>query len=216
MRAGPFLLKTGIEEHRPLGLAGEPIYLSHRKLITVVASRLGASAASYFARPELDETNHHINWHATVDGEVRRWNSLSPEQQANLAPKLTALQQGLASLSATLEHAGAQGEAQENFGRALRLALSHPGVENLYLVGDQPVLTLWGFEGGSHQFDPVTFSPTPSPARPSLDLPSNASRYAGAPFLVALAPMAAGIVGAFVARPADLAVMPECANPSGR
>jgi hypothetical protein len=172
MRAGPLLLTTGIEEHRPLGFAGEPIYLNHRKLVAVVASRLGDGAANYFARPEVDETHHRINWHAAFDGEVRRWTELSPDQQGNLTPKLTVLQQRLASLVATLEGTGDQGHAQENFGRALRLALRSPGVECLYVVGDNPVLTLWGFEGGSHRFDTLTFNPAAqSPTMTASDPP---------------------------------------------
>ena len=159
MRAGPLLLTTGIEEHRPLGFAGEPVYLSHRKLIAVVGSRLDDSAANFFARPEVDETHHRINWHATSDGDVRRWIELSPDRQASLTPTLTRLQQRLASLVTTLEVAGDRGRAQENFGRTLRLALRSPGVESLYVVGDKPVLTLWGFEGGKHSFDALTFDP---------------------------------------------------------
>jgi hypothetical protein len=159
MRAGPLLLTTGIEEHRPLGFAGEPVYLSHRKLVAVVASRLGDSAANFFARPEVDETHHRINWHATFDGDVRRWIELSPDRQASLTPTLTGLQQRLASMVTTLEVAGDRGRAQENFGRTLRLALRSPGVECLYVVGDNPVLTLWGFEGGNHSFDTLTFDP---------------------------------------------------------
>ena len=172
MRAGPLLLTTGIEEHRPLGFAGEPVYLSHRKLVAVVASRLGDGAATYFARPEVDEAHHRINWHATFDGEVRRWSELSPDQHASLIPKLIGLQQQLASLVATLEAAGDQGQAQENFGRALRVALCSPGLECLYVVGDNPVLTLWGFEGGSHHFDTLTFDPTAySPTKPEVTPP---------------------------------------------
>jgi hypothetical protein len=185
MRAGPLLLTTGIEDHRPLGFAGEPVYLNHRKLAAVVASRLGDGAASYLARPEIDETNRKINWHATVDGEVRRWTDLSPEQRAQLAPRLTALQQTFGPLVDSLERAGEAAHAQENFGRALRLALRSPGVEYLYLVGEHPVLTLWGFEGGAQPFDTLTFNPAvpaapkPTPA-PAVGVPPSPAAVAAA------------------------------------
>jgi hypothetical protein len=168
MRSGPLLLTSGIEQHRPLGFAGEPVYLIHRKLAAVVANRLGDGAAGYFARPEIDEINHRINWHATVEGEVRRWIDLSSNQQTGLLPKLAALQQSLGSLVATLERARDKGQAQENFGRALRLALRSPGIECLYVIGDHLVLALWGFEGGPHPFDTLTFAPAPAPAQVTM------------------------------------------------
>jgi hypothetical protein len=175
MRSGPLLLTTGIEQHRPLGFAGEPVYLIHRKLAAVVANRLGDGAASYFARPEIDEINHRINWHATVEGEVRRWIDLSSSQQTSLLPKLAALQQSLGSLVATLDSAGDKGQAQENFGRALRLALRSPGIEYLYMVGDHLVLALWGFEGGNRPFDTLTFAPAPASAQVTMQPPSAAA-----------------------------------------
>jgi hypothetical protein len=168
MRSGPLLLTSGIEQHRPLGFAGEPVYLIHRKLAAVVANRLGDGAAGYFARPEIDEINHRINWHATVEGEARRWIDLSSSEQNSLLPKLAALQQSLGSLVATLERAGDKGPAQENFGRALRLALRSPGIEYLYMVGDNLVLALWGFEGSNRPFDTLTFAPAPVPAQVTM------------------------------------------------
>jgi hypothetical protein len=175
MRSGPLLLTTEIEQHRPLGFAGEPIYLLHRKLAAVVANRLGEGAAGYFARPEIDEINHRINWHATAEGEVRRWIDLSSSEQSSLLPKLAALQQSLGSLVATLERAGDKGPAQENFGRALRLGLRSPGIEYLYVVGDHLVLALWGFEGGNRPFDTLTFAPVPAPAQVTMQPQSAAA-----------------------------------------
>ena len=48
-------------------------------------------AASYLARPEIDQSGRRINWHAVVDGPVRRWVDLPPAEQAvfHLARKLT-------------------------------------------------------------------------------------------------------------------------------
>ena len=112
----------------------------------VIESRLGPEAARYLARPEVDEATHSIGWHAPCEGPVRRWSQLSLEEQAAMATAFTNLQARLGNLAIELEKAGAAGGAKENFGHALRLALRSPGLDYLFFVGDQPVLTAWGSE----------------------------------------------------------------------
>ena len=158
--AGPLLLTTRPEGYRPLGFGGEPIHATYRKLVAVIESRLGPEAARYLARPEVDEATHSIGWHAACDGPVRRWSQLTLEQQAAMATAFTNLQARLGNLAIELEKAGAAGGAKENFGHALRLALRSPGLDYLFFVGDQPVLTAWGSETGAGGFDSLAFDPT--------------------------------------------------------
>jgi len=157
--AGPLLLTTRPEGYRPLGFGGEPIHAAYRKLVAVIESRLGPEAARYLARPEVDEATHSIGWHAPCEGPVRRWSQLSLEEQAAMATAFTNLQARLGNLAIELEKAGAAGGAKENFGHALRLALRSPGLDYLFFVGDQPVLTAWGSETGSGGFDSLAFDP---------------------------------------------------------
>jgi hypothetical protein len=157
--AGPLLLTTRPEGYRPLGFGGEPIYAVYRKLVAVIESRLGPEAARYLARPEVDEASHSIGWHAACEGPVRRWSQLTLEEQAAMATAFTNLQARLGKLAIELEKAGAAGGAKENFGHALRLALRSPGLDYLFFVGDQPVLTAWGSETGSGGFDSLAFDP---------------------------------------------------------
>src|SRR5215475_6147185 len=161
--SGPLLLTSHAGEYRPLGFGGEPVHATYRRLIAVIESRLGPAAARYLARPEVHEASRSIGWHATVDGPVRRWSELTPTEQATLGPAFEALQAKLQGLVRDLEAAGPSGRgAQENFGHALRLALRSPWIDNLFFVGDQPVLALWGFEGGTKPaFDSLSFRPEP-------------------------------------------------------
>jgi hypothetical protein len=162
-RAGPLLLTTRAQGYRPLGFGGEPIHVNYRKLAAVIESRLGPEAARYLARPEVDEASHSIGWHATCEGNVRRWSDLGAEEQAALKPGFMALRDRFRGLAQELETAGgdAPGSARESFGHALRLALRSPGLDSLFFVGDQPVLALWGFEGGPGGFDTLAFDLTP-------------------------------------------------------
>lgn len=162
--SGPLLLTSHAGEYRPLGFGGEPVHVTYRRLVAVIESRLGPAAARYLARPEVHEASRSIGWHATVDGPVRRWSELTPAEQATLGPVFETLQARLQGLVRDLEAAGPTTRgAQENFGHALRLALRSPWIDNLFFVGDQPVLALWGFEGGTKPvFDSLSFRPEPA------------------------------------------------------
>ncbi len=187
-RAGPLLLTTRAQGYRPLGFGGEPIHASYRKLAAVIESRLGPEAARYLARPEVDEATHSIGWHATCEGKVRRWSDLGAEEQAALKPGFMALRDRFRGLARELETAGegtlvAAGSARESFGHALRLALRSPGLDSLFFVGDQPVLALWGFEGGPGGFDTLAFDPAPvasplpaAPAGPVIEVVAASER----------------------------------------
>jgi hypothetical protein len=76
-----------------------------------------------------------------------------------MATAFTNLQARLGNLAIELEKAGVAGGAKENFGHALRLALRSPGLDYLFFVGDQPVLTAWGSETGQGGFDNLAFDP---------------------------------------------------------
>src|SRR5215469_2266437 len=176
--SGPLLLTSHAGEYRPLGFGGEPVHGNYRKLAAVIETRLGPAAARYLARPEMHEASRSIGWHATVDGPVRRWGELTPTEQASLGPVFESLQAKLQGLVRDLEAAGPSTRgAQENFGHALRLALRSPGMDSLFFVGDQPVLALWGFEGGTDSgFDSLTFRPQVNRSLPATEVAVVAAR----------------------------------------
>ena len=176
--SGPLLLTSHAGEYRPLGFGGEPVHGNYRKLAAVIESRLGPAAARYLARPEMHEASRSIGWHAIVDGPVRRWSELTPTEQANLGPVFESLQAKLQGLVHDLEAAGPSTRgAQENFGHALRLALRSPGMDNLFFVGAQPVLVLWGFEGTSgSSFDSLSFRPQVNRSIPATEVAVVAAR----------------------------------------
>ncbi|MBU2092074.1 MAG: hypothetical protein KKB63_16065, partial [Alphaproteobacteria bacterium] len=157
--AGPLLRSSGMDEYRPLGALGQPAYLSHRKLVAALTPRLGPAAAQYLARPEIDEANRQVHWHAEIDGPVRRWADLPEEEQARFAPRVVEIRDGLLRFVDELEAREGVTRAESGFAHLVRQAVRSPGAETLYLVGDTPVLTLWGFEGGSTSFDTLTFNP---------------------------------------------------------
>src|SRR6185436_6525686 len=56
------------------------------------------------------------------------------------------------------------GDAERNFARLLRHALTAPGEETLYVVDGKPVMTFWGFSADAAL--PGVFLPTAPPAPP--------------------------------------------------
>ncbi|HXV24353.1 MAG TPA: hypothetical protein VED46_08835 [Alphaproteobacteria bacterium] len=172
MLAGPLLAETRLAEFRPLGAMGEPVYLAHARLVAAL-ERLGAAdCARYFARPEPDARRESLSWYATLDGPVRPWDSLSEEERLAAEPKILAIRQRLVELRETPQSLG----AREGLAFLLGQAAVSPGLEHLFLVGDQPVLTAWGFEAERTRFDTLLFAPTmiePSTGTESASLASD-------------------------------------------
>ncbi len=155
MRAGPLLAETRLAEFRPLGAMGEPVYLAHARLLAALEGLGAADCARYFARPEPDARGESLAWHASVDGPVRSWESLSEQERSAAEPRLLAIKQRLAEFCEAPQSTG----AAQGFALLLRQAAISPGLEHLFLVGDQPVLTAWGFEAERTRFDTLMFAP---------------------------------------------------------
>ncbi|NKC14656.1 MAG: hypothetical protein GKR94_21465 [Gammaproteobacteria bacterium] len=153
VRSGPLLRSIPMRELNPLGVEGDPVYRSHRQLTTTVRARLGEHCAALFARPELDSDSRMIAWHAPMDGHVRSWNELAPDEQARLYGVYTALQDQLSDLSTQLQLSGEESRAQNRLAQVLDEAVNIPDASYLYFVDDQPVVAAWGFAGEAGQVD---------------------------------------------------------------
>lgn len=173
MRQGELLAEERAETYRPLGAFGQPVHLSYVQLRATVAQKLSQRAANLFAAPQVDARGHTIRWVAPVAGTPRSWNSLAPEEQTAHALDLQILRGEFDTFLAELDAAeGAQGS--EAFASVLRQALKTPNDGHLHFVGDQPVMTFWGFsELTGASFEPLA-APAPAeaaPARPAAATP---------------------------------------------
>ncbi len=121
-----------------------PVYESYEQIAGVVAQRLGPQHAAVFARPEL--ADGQVRWWADLPGPARRWSELGAAERARLEPTRLQLGEEIARLTADLSRAGIN-TPKGNLSQILHAALEVPGIEHLYVVDDQPVLTFWGFRG---------------------------------------------------------------------
>ncbi len=90
-----------------------------------------------------------IDWYAHVNSSVqpRLLSQLSPEEKAPILHTLQNLARGIHSKAEGLmQSAHAQ---QALSGEILKLALQYPHEDAIWVVGDQPIVTQWGFAPGT-------------------------------------------------------------------
>lgn len=183
MRTGPLLASDLVDRYQPLGAFGQPVYLSWVQLRATIAQTLGPRHADYFARPDRDPNNLTLHWISEVPGAARRWADLSAEEQARVALDLHALRSDFLRYVADLRGqsgASAEGKGAAAFASLLEQAMLVPDDSHLHFVGDQPVVSFWGFRGVDGQgVDPLATAPRRAPAAAAVASASEAAPAAG-------------------------------------
>lgn len=146
-------------DFRPLGADGIVLYSVAERLRAVVARRLGPEAAGILAVPQASESGERIDWHTTLEGPVRRLLDAEPAEQQAVRAALADADHRFQALADRL--AAGSGEEQ-GYARLLRLALRHPGDAHVFIVGDRPVVSFWGFA-------PLSGTPAPRLAPPETE-----------------------------------------------
>ena len=144
MAAGPLLVSEPLQRYRALGLAGEPVWRAAGQLRAAIASRLSREHADLLALPEAEPSGRTIDWYAPFDGEVKRLGDLGEAERREMLDRVHRLHGEIAGLATQME-AVERSNAERNFARLLRQALTAPGEETLYVVDGRPVMTFWGF-----------------------------------------------------------------------
>ncbi len=161
MAAGPLLVSEPLQRYRALGLAGDPVWRAAGQLRAAIAARLSREHAELLAVPEAEPSGRTINWYAPFDGEVRRLGDLGDAERREMLDRVHRLHGEIAGLATQME-AVERSNAERNFARLLRQALTAPGEETLYVVDGRPVMTFWGFTADAAL--PGVFLPSLPPA----------------------------------------------------
>ncbi len=138
--------------------------------------RLSREHADLLAIPEAEPTGRTIDWYAPFDGEVKRLADLGEAERREILDKVHRLHGEIAGLATQME-AVERSNAERNFARLLRHALTAPGEETLYVVGGRPVMTFWGFTADAAL--PGVFLPSLPPAARRRASPRH--RHSGGP-----------------------------------
>lgn len=172
MRTGAVLASDKAGRYQALGALGQPVFHAHVQLKAAITKRLGPDHAACFARPDRDPRDDTVRWVADMPGTARRWTDLAPDEQARLALTMEAMRAEfrgyIAELRAAPPNPGPLGTTPQAFAALLEQALHIPGPEHLHVVGDQPVLSFWGFHQADAQgVEGLALQPAaPPPAAP--------------------------------------------------
>lgn len=145
---GPQIAHDKIDRYRVLGAFGKPVHQSHVQLRAMLRAKCGERAANYFARPTYDPELGELRWTAEVSGQVRAWQEMTEQEQADRALDLEVIHSQLKSYAQDLRlQSGGDPGGAASFASLLEQSLRVPQSGSyLYFVGDQPVIAFWGFE----------------------------------------------------------------------
>lgn len=150
------LLRSGkLQEFKPLGEDGQPVYTSALQLREAIRLKLGRDAAHCLAVPQRNETGDRIDWYAPEEGDVVPWSAATDDERVQAKAMLEKMHASLLQVGSTMR--GEQSRDRQIFGRLLEKVIYFPDDTHVYLVNGKPVLTFWGFTdplGGSGE-DPL-------------------------------------------------------------
>lgn len=140
---GPFLRNGTITDFEPLGAGGARLFESAKEIRAELQRRLGPEFAARLAIVQSNDYGDTFDWYAPESGPVLSWDALSDEQRRAVQEEIDDLRTKLLTLSHRL--VGENKPALKVLGRLLEHAGTIPDTSHIYLVGDRPVLTFWGF-----------------------------------------------------------------------
>ncbi len=114
----------------------------HAQLQRLIRRHLPEVTASLLAVPKPASDGKTVDWYSDLAGQPALLRSLPADQQVVVREKLNDRLGSLKRLAAELP---GMARGSEESAALLELATHYPGDEFVYVVGDEPVLTLWGF-----------------------------------------------------------------------
>ena len=128
------------------------VHESFHQVRDLVRAHLGDAYALLFAEPSHSKDGSAIDWYTPVQGSARRLVDLPEEEQKNARAATVRMAQDISRVAAELKQSGIA--SQVTRGTILELALQYPDESCIYLVGEQPVFTCWGFGPGTPGVQP--------------------------------------------------------------
>lgn len=114
----------------------------HRELQTLIRRHLPGVAASVFALPVPCADGKTVDWYSDLPGQPTRLTAL---RAAHRAAMKTKLEERLDALRRLADALPTRVKGSESIAAILRAATRYPDDSHVYVIGDEPVLTLWGF-----------------------------------------------------------------------
>ncbi|PRX10056.1 UNVERIFIED_ORG: hypothetical protein BCL66_105242 [Martelella mediterranea] len=124
----------------PIGTAQER---DHALLTDALRQHVGEEAAFVLAEPVFSRDGARVDWYSDCPGTIAPLSSLSPEEAEQLRLRLGGIEDAVTNAAKRLE--ASRDKDDKLLAQALINALSVPGESAIYALGQQPVLTCWGY-----------------------------------------------------------------------
>ena len=155
---------TSAAGYRRLQVHGQTVVEMHRQLAAILGNRLGRRHAQLLSRPEFSAADGTIAWYAASPGPVHTLGEIAPAERG---PIETLRRQLLAEIGQLARKMQREGDSAELVAHMLELATITPPDAPIYVVGDQPLLVLWG-HAGEGQAVPDAPKPPVLPPAPAV------------------------------------------------
>ncbi|MCM0035170.1 MAG: hypothetical protein NBV66_05225 [Burkholderiaceae bacterium] len=126
------------------GINGQPIFSYYQQLLGLLKKEgQDESLIHLFAEPVTNVMRGEVSWVTKLDGPIRPFDALSPEEKLSVAKTLT---QACARVRRVADKVQTGAGSSAAYGsQALHAMLTTPeALASLFMVGDQLVLTQWG------------------------------------------------------------------------
>lgn len=132
------VVRLPAERFKPLLCNGRPVTDLHPQLDATIRRHLPHVTASLLAAPSV--ANGHVDWYSNLSGQPVPLTALRADERARAEALLNERLAALRGLADRLSTDPASGWLAE----PLRLAAVPPRLEDVFVVGGQPVVTFWG------------------------------------------------------------------------
>ena len=138
-----FLTGHPVAGLRALGVRGLPVTDYSEQIHALLCLRGMRNIADCFAVPLRSHPRQDLQWYSPLQGKVIRWAEADVQQKQRA---LLVLGQAFTAIEQLSEHCLAgKTPAGAFFARLLEKMTRFPGEETIYLVNNDPVITLWSY-----------------------------------------------------------------------
>ncbi len=186
--AGVFITTTQRSTMRPLACQGIFVTDCFRQLHALF-DQIGSAHRTLFAEPVHSTESagrQSIDWYADAscgDAVPVPLHSLPPEARAAAKQKILSLAEDIQNKAQTLLQSTDKHHALS--GEMLKLALQHPADDDIWMLGDQPIVINWGFAPGTVGAQPEDLSRLAAAAL----IPATAVATSATPAAAAVSPV---------------------------
>lgn len=151
--------RTDSKLYAAVTAAGDSLYAHYDALSRTLSAALPETTARLFARPVPTAGGAAVDWTTELNGQPTPLSALSPEDRGKAQALLA---ERLLSVRALADRTGDAVVAD-----VLRRAAVPPGLDQVWVIGGQPLIVGWGHRGEGALPPPPVVPPPPIPARRS-------------------------------------------------